>query len=328
MGDCRLTACQHANGRDWWLVNHRWNDSLFNKWLVTPDSIYGPFTDTKGTVHKEIDWYGMAQFSQDGTKYAMGSSNGLVNIFDFNRCSGEFSNLRTINFNPPPPFHISTLSSVYGVCFSPNGRYLYLTGVNYIGQYDTESDTIENSRIIIAMNDSTYQNDEPFFTMALSPQNEIFICNKQGFYYNSSFHIIHEPDSGGLACNFEKEALPVLGCWDNTTLPNLVNLKLGADTGSLCDTIVNAIDNRLQITDSSEIQVFPNPANEVVYVEEHKLKSKGELEMFDAMGRRVYVNEHFDEATVVNVKWWVNGLYFYSLKTKEREQRGKFIVEN
>ena len=104
MGDCRMTAVRHANGRDWWLVNHQWNNNRLNKWLVTPDSIYGPFIDSSGTLHKEPDIDGMAQFTLDGTKYGMGSENGLVNILDFDRCSGEFSNLKTINVIPSPPY--------------------------------------------------------------------------------------------------------------------------------------------------------------------------------------------------------------------------------
>jgi hypothetical protein len=125
MGDCRLTACRHANGRDWWLVNHGWNDSVYNKWLVTPDSIYGVFRDTAGTLHKEPDLYGMAQFSLDGTKYAMGSGNGLINIFNFDRCIGNFFNLKTINNEVLPPWSSTSLSPICGLSFSPNGNMLY-----------------------------------------------------------------------------------------------------------------------------------------------------------------------------------------------------------
>ncbi|HRG91100.1 MAG TPA: hypothetical protein PLW44_18885, partial [Chitinophagales bacterium] len=28
MGDCRLTAVRHANGRDWWMVNHGWSNDV------------------------------------------------------------------------------------------------------------------------------------------------------------------------------------------------------------------------------------------------------------------------------------------------------------
>ncbi len=326
MGDCRLTACRHANGRDWWLMNHGWNNNVFNKWLATPDSIYGPYKDSVGTLHREPDLYGMAQFTQDGTKYGMGSENGLVNIFDFDRCSGEFSNLRTINAYVEPPWQSGGLiSTIMGLCFSPSGRFVYLSGFKYLLQYDTQADTIDSTRALIAKYDTSYSNTEPFFLSALSPQNKIIVSNLQGGV-GSPYHVIESPDSGGLACGFMKEVIAIPGSYDNNCLPNVVNLKLGAMVGSGCDTITTDIRHETQDNRQMQMQVFPNPANEVLYIEEHELKSKGTLEIYDAMGRRVYVNKGFDEATGVRVKEWGEGLYFYSLKTKAKDYSGKFIV--
>lgn len=331
-GDCRLTACRHANGRDWWLVNHGWNNNVFNKWLVTPDSIYGPYQDTVGTLHQEPDFYGMAQFTMDGTKYGMGSGNGLVNILDFNRCSGEFSNLRTINAYVEPPWQSGGLTStVMGLCFSPSGKYIYLSGFKYLLQYDTEVDTIDSSRVLLAKYDTSYVNTEPFFTMALSPLRKIFISNFPGVA-NSRFHVIHSPDSGGQACNLHREELEIPGSFANNTLPNVVNLKLGAMGGSGCDTIQTDINTpkspKGDLNSRIQVQVFPNPASETLYIEEHELKSKGELEIYDALGRRIYLNKSFDEATVVRVKEWGEGLYFYSLKSKAHDYSGKFVVQH
>ena len=38
----RLTACKHANGRDWWLIMHRYYSNKFYKFLITPNGINGP----------------------------------------------------------------------------------------------------------------------------------------------------------------------------------------------------------------------------------------------------------------------------------------------
>lgn len=37
----RLTACKHANGRDWWIITHQYNTNLYYKYLVTPSGIQG-----------------------------------------------------------------------------------------------------------------------------------------------------------------------------------------------------------------------------------------------------------------------------------------------
>ena len=35
--DGHITACQHTNGRDWWLVQRRWNSNGYHIYLITPD---------------------------------------------------------------------------------------------------------------------------------------------------------------------------------------------------------------------------------------------------------------------------------------------------
>lgn len=46
----RLTACKHANGRDWWLVTHQNNTNRYYKFLITPFGILGPYTQDIGVV--------------------------------------------------------------------------------------------------------------------------------------------------------------------------------------------------------------------------------------------------------------------------------------
>ncbi|MBK9046715.1 MAG: hypothetical protein IPL74_08430 [Bacteroidetes bacterium] len=41
-----LSACKHANGRDWWLVTHKDSSNVFMKFLLTPTGIAGPFLQT------------------------------------------------------------------------------------------------------------------------------------------------------------------------------------------------------------------------------------------------------------------------------------------
>lgn len=316
LGDCRMTACRHANGRDWWLVNHGWNDSVLCKWLVTPDSIYGVYRDTVTTLQKEVDWYGMAKFTQDGTKYAVGSGNGLVALHDFDRCTGVFTNLRTINFYNEPPFVVSIFSPVFGLEFSASGRYLYLSAVHYLCQYDTWATDVESTRTLIAKYDSTYSNPEPLFTMALTPQNKILMANKQGF--PAPYHVIHQPDSAGVLCQFEKEGLPIIGSYQNNSLPNLVNLKLGADTGSLCDSIVQSVGRGSPFGgQGAAVRTFPNPAAEWVAIEVNNNRYfKGTLTIVNQLGQTVYENKHYDGATIVRVSGWAEGMYFYNIKSK------------
>jgi hypothetical protein len=175
------------------------------------------------------------------------------------------------------------------------------------------------------MVDSTYRNYSPFFQMYLTPFNEIVVGNYQGIPGN--YHLIHQPDSAGLACQFEKEGLNVPGSFDNICLPNIVNLQLGALAGSGCDTVT---DIKYTLPDVvQEIRLFPNPASDVVFLETRGYGTGGTLEVADATGRMIYTNADFDETTVIKVKDWPAGVYFWRLQQGQKNTGyGKLPVQH
>lgn len=44
-----LTAVRHGNGRDWWVYAHEFNNNTFLRWLLTPQGLTGPITQSVGT---------------------------------------------------------------------------------------------------------------------------------------------------------------------------------------------------------------------------------------------------------------------------------------
>ena len=65
-----LTATKHANGRDWWIISHEYSTKRFYGWLLSPDTIEGPFSQWIG-IDIDYDAIGQSNFSPDGSKYAM-----------------------------------------------------------------------------------------------------------------------------------------------------------------------------------------------------------------------------------------------------------------
>src|SRR6476620_2713060 len=45
-----LTACKHANGRDWWVIAHQYYSNRYYKLLITPVGIEGPFIQDIGSI--------------------------------------------------------------------------------------------------------------------------------------------------------------------------------------------------------------------------------------------------------------------------------------
>jgi len=90
-----LTACRHANGKDWWIVKQSiYTDTIF-KFLLSNEGInYMGFQ--KVSIEKNIIGLGQSIFSPDGKKFVAfhGVNDNLRYFlsFNFDRCSGIFSN--------------------------------------------------------------------------------------------------------------------------------------------------------------------------------------------------------------------------------------------
>lgn len=93
-----LTACKHGNGRDWWIITHQYNSDMYYKFLLTPSSILGPFTQHIGSL-MYVRGFSQSCFSPDGSKFACYNSYEDLDIMDFDRCSGNFSNFIHVPIN-------------------------------------------------------------------------------------------------------------------------------------------------------------------------------------------------------------------------------------
>jgi hypothetical protein len=93
-----ITACKHANGKDWWVIVHRYYSDMYYKLLLTENGIEGPYKQHIGSViTKDVGL--QAVFSPDGSKFCFSNHGGWFDYMDFDRCTGEFSNAITA-FSP------------------------------------------------------------------------------------------------------------------------------------------------------------------------------------------------------------------------------------
>ncbi len=101
-----MTATKHGNGRDWWVVVHQFRTGNSFRFLFTTNGIQGPWIDNLNTWRN--NYFGQAVFSQDGSKYAYYEPFGDMDIWDFDRCSGLFSNQIHIAINDSCLLQINT----------------------------------------------------------------------------------------------------------------------------------------------------------------------------------------------------------------------------
>ncbi len=214
MVDC-LTAVKHGNGRDWWIIFRRWYQNFqptneFFTYLISPAGITNFTIQVIGSTHMANQ--GELNFSPTGEKLINADGVDLIEMFDFDRCTGLLSNPVTIHPAGGPLNYNLTWSTA----FSPNGNVLYVSSskdTNYLYQLDLTAANIYASRIDL---DTFYRPPVSPGALKLAPDGKIyFSCaydNGINFnypyadsmynYVNMNLSVINYPDSLGTACGY------------------------------------------------------------------------------------------------------------------------------
>ncbi|MDX1913176.1 MAG: hypothetical protein SFV22_16905 [Saprospiraceae bacterium] len=225
-------AVKHANGRDWWVLTAQESEHLYHLFLITPNGIEGPMTQILGDPFPNTDARGISNFSPDGTMYARCDANNGLYLFDFNRCTGELSNLRILPYDQATGFRFGS------AVFSPDGRFIYLNGNEIIVQLDLNAPNLDYSAVdTVQMYDKFADPGPPFLTRFLYPQ----IGPDDKIYYTTTgttprLHVINRPNLPGLACDVENHGVQ-LSRFNGRTTCFFPNYRLGEWEGSPCDTL-------------------------------------------------------------------------------------------
>jgi hypothetical protein len=313
----KISACKHANGRDWWVYCHDANTSEFYSFLVTRDTILGPNTQSIG-INRPVD-AGQVVFSPDGTKFAYYWPIEDLEIFDFDRCTGMLSN----------PIHIpiNDSASAGGVAFSPNSKVLYVSSTKYVYQYDLTSANIPASKQTVAVWDGFYSPFPPlgtyFVISQLAPDGKIYISTGNG---GNHIHVINQPDSLGAACDLVQHGIQVPFYYFNT-LPNHPNYFLGSDTTSVCDSL-----NWTGIYDQPivTLNAFPNPSEGSFSISYTPNSETGILEIYDISGKKVHQESiaPWSQYRSMNIEYLPDGLYFLNMRWKEASVSVKIVIRS
>jgi len=326
----KIAGTRHANGRDWWFLTRRRDSNHFFKLLFDGEK-FDISTQTVGG--STFDGLGTAFFSPDGTKYAnvsaISDSEGrYFDLYDFDRCTGELSNHQQV--------HRERIGPGFGGggAFSPNSRFLYVNSSDQIFQYDTWSDDLSDSEVMVAEYDSFVDTvitgpttfvpvGTDFFLMQLAPDNRIYVIPTAGSKY---LHVIEYPDRKGLGCVVKQHSVKLPA--PTISIPLLTNVRLGALEGSPCDTIVEDVSNIYEIRNNS-IKVFPNPTSGQIQITwESPLRSEISFLLHDVSGRNVFTKKFNSQGLKENIDLGrlPKGIYFYELNADNRTLKTDKLV--
>ncbi len=296
-----VVAVKHANGRDWWLLTQKRGSNCFYRTLVDSSGPHLLPDLTCAGIDVPYNDDGAAQFSPDGSKFAYFQIVSGVTIFDFNRCNGELSN--------PLHFSIPTIADSgwypIGCSFSPNSRFLYLSAVFQLYQFDL-TDMNMFSQIDTVAQFGFNETGALFCGQQLGPDGKIYISSSSGY---TRYSVIADPDVKGMGCNVMRDSLHLKSFC--ISVPNYPNYRLAALSPEQCETNgFPALNDKME-----SLMIYPNPAENIMVVDYGKwisgINDFATLKIVNALGEVVYVQELRKYATFeeVNVAHLSRGVY-------------------
>jgi len=219
--DEKIAAVRHCNGKDVWVITHRWNTSSYYAYLITAAGIQPPVITTIGPLHNDLS--GGQHFESIG--YLKASYNGKklvaadwiyaknVEIYDFDNSAGVLSNA-ILDSNYPSS---NTDYGPYGAAFSPDNSKLYVACFpSDVFQYDMNAGSaaaIIASKTLIISNPSAN-----FGAISLASNGKLYVANTGSTFLD----VINTPNAAGAACNYVSGGFPLTFFTSSLGLPAFI----------------------------------------------------------------------------------------------------------
>lgn len=337
-----ITAIKQGNGRDWWLIFRIWDgayDNKFYKFLVTPSGISGPLIQNIGMLSSTNTI--RLRFNNRGNKFVVLNNYGLLELFDFDRCTGQISNPQFIWGEDGIPEH-----SFWSAAFSPNDSLLYV-GTNQLTSYLYQLN-LSDSNIYL----HRYTVDIISYPVGaggdikLAPNGSIYwACawsdsGQWNFPYpdtayvteNMNLSVISNPNNLGVQCNYQRYGFYLENRRTYWGLPNNPNYDLLALGGSICDSL--GLPNHVSIykSSSASLKIFYQPDWKVAFINASSVKGKNySLHIVAMNGSEIYSENGFLSSEYFTKDFHCDklssGTYMVLIVTEKERLVKKFIID-
>jgi len=281
-----LTAINHENGKDWWIIQAPVNDSLFHIYIIDEEGIR--LDQIQNSHHymtrNRTSASGTAKFSSDGTKYAWYNYYDQLNVYDFNRATGILSNHQKIQIIPEPDNSLLLSSSLE---WSPNSRFIYAASSDVLYQVDLWEEDIQADgiRLIDTYNGTQDPFSTTFFLMAQAPDCKIYMCPTSG---TRSYHVIKKPNELGIACEFVQNGVKLPQLSNFGGMPNFPRFRV--DKEEKCDpTLTSVFGNTVYYR--RDLEVYPSPSDGLYTVQIPNEFYHGKLSVINLEGNLIDFKE-------------------------------------
>lgn len=313
----KLTAALHANGRDYWVVVHGWENNDFYSFLVSPSGIStSPVASSVGPVHAgggsffgAANAVGYMRISPLGTHLALAKRDSDFELYNFDNSTGIVSNYTSLN---------GTNTHHYGVEFSPDNTRLY-TSMYSDGGFDSQvyqfnltagsGAAIRNSRQTVA---SVTGLAVP---LQLGPDGRIYVSA-----FNQPYlHAINQPNALGTACGFQQFAVLLGQKTGQNGLPNMPN------------AFARQVNSNASPELAKQVTLYPNPAHREVYLTLPSTlrSSPATLNFINSLGETVktLVVETGSEKLELSLANLAGGVYTFRINSKAGVVTKKLVID-
>lgn len=316
-----IAAIRHGNGQDWWIVVHGSLDNLFYFYKLDSLGVAFSHIQSVGTslLTSTPNLTSALKFSLSGHKAGLVNSGGVIEIFDFDRCSGILSNPICIDSVVNSP------NEVYVSCsFSSDDSKFYVSSQSVLWQLDLSNSNPQLFPLFTVPNSFYIGHHQigPDFKIYISFGSLSFNVNYTDTI-NTRLSVINHPDSLGTLCDF-RPYTPYLFVGRNrrtrASLPNFANYNLGVLFNSLCDS-TNFVEYRDKI---SYFNIYPNPVKDILYFSIGSNLGVKNISIVSMDGRSIINYKNQQTLSVVNLEF---GMYFIILETNQGRFVSRFVKE-
>ncbi len=109
---------------------------------------------------------------------------------------------------------------------------------------------------------------------------------------------------------------------------NTANIYFDFNEPIITNTIVSKVEitNNLIKTSLLEINIIPNPANDLIRIKTNN-KNTTEIKIENSLGELIYTNESYNNNEVINLSMIKSGIYFVFIKSENGDtNKSKFII--
>ncbi len=316
-----LTAINHSNGEDWWIINPGF-DSRFYVFKLDDNGLnLHSIQDAFHEFHpNNASAAGDLKFSPNGDWLAyFNHTDGLL-LYEFDRNNGIIGNVKKL------PIPITDQASFATCEWSPNSEFVYLATSDSLWQVEIAYDNLEDGKVFIAEhNGITDPFSTQFFMSTLGPDCRIYIRPGSSSY---SFHVIHNPNEKGVACDLVQQGIQLPEVSAVGSFPNFPRFRV--DEEEKCDpTILSVLGE--EVFWRRDLKVYPNPATSITTVEV-PVDCRGDIFIVNMKGQIVLHQKDLKGKKILDISNLNSGVYSVEFVPTRNVERivytGRLVIVN